>query len=150
MTIFPRDIAKRTRNGAEHHSFRKPTRPIFSSPCALLGTRLIYSAMRSTRLPAFSQLTATKMSVYCSPTGRDKPTEGPLHSNRSRGEAFSEWPRRGREQRYCQGHGVIEAVDDRDSEKKKSMPGCFEGIRRRQFDISTGQMGIQVEKHGFL
>lgn len=26
------------------------------------------------------------MTVYCSPAEQDKPTDGPLHSNRSRGE----------------------------------------------------------------
>ena len=44
------------------------------------------AAVRSTRLPAFSELTATKMTVYCSPAEQDKPTDGALHSNRSRGE----------------------------------------------------------------
>lgn len=44
------------------------------------------AALCSTWLPAFTKLTATKMSVYCSPTEQDKPTDGPLHTNRSRGE----------------------------------------------------------------
>lgn len=44
------------------------------------------AALCSTRLPAFTKLTATKMSVYCSPVKQDKPPDGPLQSNRSRGE----------------------------------------------------------------
>lgn len=43
------------------------------------------SALCSTWLPSFTKLTATKMSVYCSPAEQDKLTDGPLHSNRSRG-----------------------------------------------------------------
>ena len=44
------------------------------------------AALCSTRLPTFTKLTATKMSVYCSPAEQDKPTDGPLYSNRLRGK----------------------------------------------------------------
>lgn len=51
------------------------------------------AALCSTRLPTSTKLTATKMSVYCSE--QDKPTDGPLHSNRSRGEPVSKRQRAG-------------------------------------------------------
>lgn len=38
------------------------------------------AALCSTWLLVFTKLTATKMSVYCSPAEQDKPTDGPLHS----------------------------------------------------------------------
>lgn len=41
-----------------------------------------HSVLRSTWLPAFTKLTATKMSVYCSSAEQDKLRDGPLQSNR--------------------------------------------------------------------